>query len=351
MAKTYEMLWDCQFCGTKKLLGKSHRFCPNCGAPQDASARYFPSDAEKVAVEDHVFCGADRICPSCQVASSATAKHCGSCGSALDAAKSVATRADQVGDTFAGETAKDAKAERAAAKAAAQSPSGAASKPVAKSKKGWFIGGGIVAALAALVFVLTLTQETTVKVTGHSWSREIVVEKFGPVPDSAWCDQMPRDGYNVSRSREVRSHNKVPDGEVCHTRRHDNGDGTFSESEECKTKYRDEPVYSDKCHYTVDRWKPSRTASAKGSSLVPAPGWPAVNLVRTGTCIGCEREGPRSEDYAVALVDAKGKSHSCSYPQARWEKLAVGSAFTADIGTVTGILSCDSLRTPGAPKP
>ena len=30
--KTYEMMWDCPYCGTKHLLGLTHRHCPNCGA-------------------------------------------------------------------------------------------------------------------------------------------------------------------------------------------------------------------------------------------------------------------------------------------------------------------------------
>ena len=51
MARTYEMLWNCQFCGTKKLLAKTHKHCPNCGGAQDPRWRFFPSDAEKVAVE------------------------------------------------------------------------------------------------------------------------------------------------------------------------------------------------------------------------------------------------------------------------------------------------------------
>jgi hypothetical protein len=28
---TYEMFWDCGFCGTTRLLGKTHRHCPGCG--------------------------------------------------------------------------------------------------------------------------------------------------------------------------------------------------------------------------------------------------------------------------------------------------------------------------------
>ena len=62
--KTYEMMWDCEYCGAAKLLGKSHRHCPLCGAAQNADKRYFPPEEEKVAVEDHQFVGADWGCPS-----------------------------------------------------------------------------------------------------------------------------------------------------------------------------------------------------------------------------------------------------------------------------------------------
>ena len=47
MSKTYEMMWDCGFCGSSKLLGKTHRYCPGCGAAQDPSTRYFPPEEEK----------------------------------------------------------------------------------------------------------------------------------------------------------------------------------------------------------------------------------------------------------------------------------------------------------------
>jgi hypothetical protein len=350
MAKTYEMLWDCQFCGTKKLLGKTHRHCPSCGAPQDAKSRYYPSDAEKVAVEDHIYHGADKVCPSCQAPNSAAAQHCGGCGSALAGAKDVALRKDQVGTSFAGETVKDAKREQAEAKAvAAGTPVKAPAKP-SKRNKIIAIVGASVAVLAALVVVLTWTREGQVKVTGHSWSREIAIEKYGPKSESAWCDQMPGDAYRVSRSREVRSHNKVPDGEDCHTVREDNGDGTFSESEQCTTKYRDEPVYDDHCAYTVDRWQRARSVVAKGAAVTPAPAWPTVNITRPGTCVGCEREGPRTEKYLVQLVDDKAKSHECDFAQARWAGLQPQSTWTADLGMVTGSLACDSLRAPGAKK-
>ncbi|MDQ7024021.1 MAG: zinc ribbon domain-containing protein, partial [Anaerolineae bacterium] len=79
--KTYEMLWDCQFCGTKRNLGLTHRFCPNCGAPQNPDARYYPSDEDKIEVRDHEYVGVDVTCPACGELNSAAAEFCGQCGS------------------------------------------------------------------------------------------------------------------------------------------------------------------------------------------------------------------------------------------------------------------------------
>src|SRR6185295_10750417 len=87
--RVYEMLWDCAYCGTRKLLGKTHRFCPKCGAPQDPEKRYFPTEDEKVAVEDHVYVGADRLCGNCGSAMSAKALHCTQCGAPLEGAREV----------------------------------------------------------------------------------------------------------------------------------------------------------------------------------------------------------------------------------------------------------------------
>ena len=48
------MLWDCESCGTKKLLGVAHRHCPNCGAVQDEERRYFPAMDEAVGTADDI---------------------------------------------------------------------------------------------------------------------------------------------------------------------------------------------------------------------------------------------------------------------------------------------------------
>src|SRR4051812_37296966 len=114
----YEMLWDCQYCGTKKLLAKTQRFCPSCGGAQVAKWRYFPADEEKIAVKDHIYVGVDRMCPACGVANARIAKHCISCGSPLDEAKDAEQRHQQAhaeGVAFTSETVAAAKQELAAA--------------------------------------------------------------------------------------------------------------------------------------------------------------------------------------------------------------------------------------------
>jgi hypothetical protein len=90
----YEMLWDCAYCGTRKLLGKTHRFCPGCGAPQDPTRRYFPSDEDKVLVENHEYVGADRLCGACGSAMGARAAHCTQCGSPMEGTPEVQRVAD-----------------------------------------------------------------------------------------------------------------------------------------------------------------------------------------------------------------------------------------------------------------
>jgi uncharacterized membrane protein YvbJ len=86
---TYEMLWDCEFCGTKGLLGKSQRHCPECGAKQDADKRYFPKEGDEIAVTGHKYEGTDRYCPACNNPQGAAGKNCANCGSPMDGSAEV----------------------------------------------------------------------------------------------------------------------------------------------------------------------------------------------------------------------------------------------------------------------
>ncbi|MBN1287010.1 MAG: zinc ribbon domain-containing protein [Anaerolineae bacterium] len=343
---TYEMLWDCKFCGAKKLLGLTHRHCPNCGAAQDPELRYFPSDAEKIAVEDHVYYGADVICEFCDTPNGAKAQFCMNCGAPLTEAARVKQQADQVKQ--AGEQFEAGRAESLAERLDQEDY--ARTQPAASGGGGvnWKIlavVAVVVVVIGGLIFMFTRTTESSAYVTGHSWERQIDIEAYGPVSDSAWCDSMPGGAYNITRRQEQRSTRQVPDGEECSVRRVDNGDGTFSEREECRTKYRDEPVYDDKCYFTIDRWAHARTVTASGDSLRDAPYWPDTNITRTGTCNGCEREGNRSERYTVRLKDSEsGKEYSCNLDEAAWKSMGIETRWKLEVRSVTGDPVCDTLE-------
>ena len=290
--RIFEMLWNCEFCGTQALLGKTNRFCPQCGAPQNADKRYFPPPGKEVAANTE-YDGVDRTCPACQTPCGAKANNCRHCGSPLDGSAEVKRQADR------GE---------------AVQPVAAAAPAPKKSKKWWFIGGGaLTAVLSMCLGTALMTKDSTVKVTGHLWTRSIDVETFGPVKKSAWCDATPSGAYDVSRHREKRSTNKIADGEDCKTRDVDRGDGTFERKETCTTRYREEPVYDDKCEFKLDEWKVARTERAEGPAVSPEPQWPAVRLGRAGTCVGCEREGKRWESYTVKLETKDGKPDACNF--------------------------------------
>jgi hypothetical protein len=210
---------------------------------------------------------------------------------------------------------------------------------------GWALAGcGILGlALVALFAVAVLWRRPVeARVMGHTWERAIDIDVFGPHQDSAWCDQMPSGAYGVSRSREVRSHDKVPAGEDCSTRRVDQGDGTFREERDCKPRYTEEPVWDEKCRFTTDRWTRERTATASGSGVSPAPDWPALTL-RRGSCHGCEREAARREVYKVQFLSSEGKAFECPFDEARWRDTAQGARWHVEVRVLTGTPSCGTL--------
>ncbi|MBI5240128.1 MAG: zinc ribbon domain-containing protein [Elusimicrobia bacterium] len=317
MAETvYEMQWDCEYCGRKKLLGLSHRFCPACGAPQNPAKRYFPAEADKILAKDHEYSGADKTCPHCKNPVSAKMKFCAQCGGPMEGAGQV--------------------------KLVGEAPAPAAPEPAKGGRLWWkLVLGCFLAGAALFIFLHSYTRAVPLRVAGHSWSREIEVERFQAVSDSSWCDDKPFDAYSVSRRREVRSHRQVADGETCKTVKKDRGDGTFSESQECHTKYRSEPVYDSKCSYLVDRWRRARAEKKEGAALEPEPAWPEPSI-RSGSCLGCERLGARQETYTVRFT-AAGKDYSCDFSQDKWKGFPVGSKWSGAVRLIGGLV-CDSLK-------
>ena len=186
-------------------------------------------------------------------------------------------------------------------------------------------------------------------VTQHSWERAVEVEELTAVRDGAWCDARPGDAYDVRRSRKQRGTEKIADGETCTMKNVDRGDGTYKQVQQCRTKYREEPVYDSWCDYRVDRWVHERTVTANGGARSPEPAWPAVTVSNCSR-LGCERIGNQTETYTVHLLEQgpEPKPQTCAFDQQRWSAIEVDSEWQAEVRIVTGGVDCDTLQVAGA---
>lgn len=320
----YEMFWDCAFCSATALLGQTHRFCPSCGAAQDATKRYFPPEGQEVAANT-TYDGADLVCPACETPNGAKANNCRQCGSPLDGSVEVVRVADR--------------------SSAAPRPGSGTGAPKAGGKRWWLwaLAAVLVLSCGFCGVAMLWTKDVTVTVAAHDWKREIDIEQLRAVSDDAWCDSMPSGAYSVSRTREERSTKQIANGQECSTRDVDRGNGTFERRRECHTKYRSEPVYDQRCHFTVNRWQTARTLTEKGRGLQPAPVWPQVNLSLLGSMLGAEREGSHRENYSLVLQGDDGKKYECNLNSLKWAAVADGVRAPVKVGVITGAAECDSL--------
>ncbi|MEZ4364837.1 MAG: hypothetical protein R2939_00955 [Kofleriaceae bacterium] len=310
----YEMLWDCGYCDAKGLLGITHRHCPQCGAPQDETRRYFPPEGQEQKVADHRFVGADRVCGSCNTAQAAAAAHCGTCGAPLG----------------------DAPAARLVATPAAQpTPRRGAPRWL------WPVLAIVVIGLGGLIYWRCRTTTTTMQVAGHQWARAIAIEELAEVTDATWRDQVPADGRLGTCSARERSQRQVEDGQTCTTDRHDRGDGTFEMIETCRPTYRSEPVMDTWCEYRADRWREVQELRATGEGLDAR--WPEVpTLAAAVGRLGDRRVGARRERYTVALSTG-GRTQRCDVGEATWRRLAPGSTAKVTIRAASGDVVCGDL--------
>jgi hypothetical protein len=402
---TFEMFWDCPACDRVGNLGVTHKCCPGCGHPQDATRRYFPSASQRLAVKPPSS-GRQVNCTRCAVLNDPSHQHCCACGAPLAGAPQVQLRRS-LGE-YQGETEADARRDAEARRARERAERIAHHQPAAQrererqrsaqhqsdrvrdearaapmaddfdfagedlrsygigagsdlSAQHWLAVAGAFVVAMLVCLVVFWKKDIAVEVQGHTWTRQISIERFNAVHDSDWCTSMPSDAYSVSRHRELHHVDHVPDGQTCRTEPGacstvDNGNGSGSvrcqpDRRVCETKYRDVPVYENKCSYTVDRWRHVRFATASGSQLEPAPSWPTPKFESCRiTHLGCERTGAQTAEYLVHFVsnEDKPRAFECDYPEARWSSFKPDSVWAARVGVLWRRLDCDSVR---APKP
>ncbi len=346
---TYQMLWDCKFCDTQKLLGVTHRHCPNCGAPQDPEYRYFPAEEDMIALEDHRYVGADKVCPACQEPNSAAATYCVSCGADLATGQVAETQG--VRDLGTGRAASDTRQDVVKEKFEAEQARIRADEVARRTflglrKRQWVIVG-LVALVAVCVIGAALLifyrQEASGTVTGLTWERIIQIEDFQPRVGAGWDETVPGDAYGRSCEERQRGTRKVEVGSHEECRDVDQGDGSFRR--ECRTvkDYADEPVYDSWCIYTVDRWDYAREVTASGERDNPAPHWPQYTLASGTRRYGQERVGKKIERYDIVIREDDGDEHTCTVDDiATWNQYRVGMSVALQV-TLLGAVDCDSL--------
>lgn len=226
----------------------------------------------------------------------------------------------------------------------------------------------IAVAFIGMILLITCRKEVEVTVEGHTWTRMIQVETYTKLHDRDWRDEIPGDADIGSCSSEIHHYDRVRDGEDCtwvpesctpgscseSCNNVDNGDGSYSVEcsrtcsdpvctpahNDCVTRYRDEPVWEDKCSYTVFRWKRSRGLPSSGHDTNPV--WSSQEI---HTCTtrreGCEREGSRDGEYSVTFR-FDGKTETCSYGESFWHKLEDGKTYKASTNVFSSLL-CSSV--------
>src|SRR3954470_20629139 len=175
----FEMLWDCDHCDTKGLLGLSQRFCAECGAPQNPVKRYFPKEGEQRRVDGHNYTGADRYCPACNSPMGAQAKNCTHCGAPMDGSA------------------------REVQGVAAPAP-----KLEPKKRRLWLVFlilGIVVLAGFGIWYRFIRTHSATMAVSAHRWTRAIAIEEFKELREENWHDVIPHDADAVVCHRKERS--------------------------------------------------------------------------------------------------------------------------------------------------
>lgn len=305
----YEMLWDCEYCEAKGLLGKSQRYCAQCGGKQNPDKRYFPKEGEAVRVDGHKYEGVDRTCPACSAPQSAAAHNCTHCGAPLDEAAEV------------------------------RGIMTAAAPP--KPRRWWILGvvlASIALVIVAIWYFFIRTTDATVTVTQHRWERAIAIEEFAERTEHGWRDQVPADAQLGICHRKQRSTKKVEDGETCTDEKVDRKDGTYEVVRKCRPKYRSEPVDDDWCAYRIRRWFPLDAVKASGIGMAPA--WPAQGVPAAGApqALGARRPGARTETLILDL----GKQH-CAVKEPVWRKYADGAKAKVEVRARSGKIVCDSL--------
>lgn len=329
--------WDCQFCGTKGILGR-HKACPNCARSRPEGTKfYLPEDAEAVeeaSLQEQAKLGPDWICEFCSSSNPASLDSCRHC----NAPREGTSPEQKVKEYDVGEAPRsgDMTIPDPHEKYRTEQPA-----PPKKTRPRWlFPAIGLIILVACLLGGMLLFggNDLGVSIEEMRWERSVVVEELQTVTEEGW--ELPDGAQLIGEREEIRHYDQVVVGHetkqrtvseqvqvgertyVCGQR--DLGNGFF-EDMECsepvyETQQRTEtyeepiyeqvPVYDTMYEYEVERWTAVRTERATGSDQQVH--WPELNLEPN------QREGERQETYQIVFRDGEGERYEMTFPLEEW---------------------------------
>jgi hypothetical protein len=200
-----EARWDCQYCGTKGILGR-HKACSNCGRSRPENTKfYLAEDAPEVTdakLVDQAKLGSDWVCAFCASSNPANVDVCQACG----APREVTSAVQQVKDYGLGEAPTEGDMAEPTAPARPVTET-AAQKNKALPILG-AIGGLLLLCLCLfLAFTFFGDKSTEATVAGFSWERAVAVEAFQAVTEEDWA--VPDGGRLLDQREDIHHYIQV----------------------------------------------------------------------------------------------------------------------------------------------
>ncbi len=370
----YEQFWDCPACGTTGISALRQLKCPNCThtkTPQDTAYHTGREITDPVGIAlargaphwtcDHcgnVNLGAETVCQSCgnekdEMDTSFQVRELGGSLPLRDRQGQIGSgemlaRADSSG-TNTGQLPRRASQANSGWMPSNRTVTRVRRHAISERQIAVGVGVLVVIAIASLAWLMFHTDTVHARVTGFSWSREVVIQEYRAVHESGWW--RPPGAYNVSASTRIRGYepiyeNRTVTERISRTCYRDLGTGA-TESYDCsytttrseRVKVGDRPIYDTWYEYDIDKWVYDRTVPAKRNDRNPY--WPEYTLSKEGqTVIGAERVGSTSETYIVYFIedDAKEpKSYTLNVPEAEWHLYQEGELYPLEVGAFGSI--------------
>lgn len=351
MGRIIEGVWDCRYCGAKKVRG-GLRECPQCGHPRDEGITFYIDNPKNYVYDEAKAAkarrGPDWVCEACNCFNSADDTICIGCGTPRDGKSKDYFQTQEVIHQQEQKTYQREEKDWRAYEPSYEAPIEPPKPPPKKQKvnlKNIFVPILSVLVIVAMVWgmvALFSPREVSGTVIDMGWERSIEIEEYKTVRESDWS--IPPGGRKVSESQEIRSYQQVLDHyetetyteeEFSHYETYvsgyrDLGNGHFEEITSQRPVYKtvtktrqvpvyiSVPIYDTKYTYDIEKWV--HQSYKKTSAHDKTPYWSDYE------CKDKEREGTRSESYIVVVQDESGKAKEYKLSFEQWQTLEKGQA-------------------------